>query len=313
LAGVQVGDLITVPGRGLRLQHTVLASNGGGQLYVDALKNRRARTVPLVAELHALVERRAAERSATDWLFAAPGGGPLRESSWKRAVRWSDAVAKLGYPTVRVHDLRHTSASLWLASGADPKVVQAVLGHFSAVMTMDVYGHLIAANLWEAADRLGGTGSFRDGPARARSAGNRALSCGNDGSRLWESNPRATHYEIFLLELLTSLFVDSPRVAAMTGSHRLVSVAGSPRPRVPPLCPGYAHLLAPVGPLGQLARVCSRVFYWTRASSSTAARPRIDRDWSGRARDASASDHADLIDLPKRPAARRDLDAGQRD
>jgi hypothetical protein len=56
-------------------------------------------------------------------------------------------------------------------------------------------------------------------------------------SRLWESHPRPTHYEIFLLELLTSLFVDSPKVAAMTGSHRLVSVAGSPRPRVPPLCP----------------------------------------------------------------------------
>lgn len=157
LAGAQVGDLIKVPGRGLRLQRTVLASNGGGRLYIDTLKNRRARTIPLVPELHVLVDRRAAGRSATDWLFASPEGGPLRESNWKRAVRWSDAVTKLGRPSLRVHDLRHTAASLWLASGADPKVVQAVLGHFSAVMTMDVYGHLIAGNLWEAADKLGGT------------------------------------------------------------------------------------------------------------------------------------------------------------
>ena len=161
LAGAQVGDLITVPGRGLRLQRTVLASNGGGQLYVDTLKNRRARTVPLVPELHALVERRTAGRSATDWLFPAPEGGPLRESNWKRTIRWAEAVAQLGRSTLRVHDLRHTAASLWLASGADPKVVQAVLGHFSAAMTMDVYGHLIAANLWEAAGRLGGTTGAR--------------------------------------------------------------------------------------------------------------------------------------------------------
>jgi integrase len=121
LAGVQVGDLITVSGRGLRLQRTVLASNGGGQLYVDTLKNRRSRTVPLVPELHVLVERRASGRASTDWLFPAPAGGPLRESNWKRTVHWSKAVTQLGYPTLRVHDLRHTAASLWLASGADPR------------------------------------------------------------------------------------------------------------------------------------------------------------------------------------------------
>jgi integrase len=175
LAGVQVGDLVTLPGRGLRLQRTVLASNGGGELYVDSLKNRRSRTVPLLEELHGIVERRAAGRAAGDWLFPAPAGGPLRESNWKRTVRWSQAVETLGYPTLRVHDLRHTAASLWLASGADPKVVQAVLGHASAAMTMDVYGHLIAANLWESAGRVGGTTGapqgWNDGGDRGRGTG----------------------------------------------------------------------------------------------------------------------------------------------
>jgi len=83
---VQVGDLMTVPGLGLRLLRTVLASNGGGQLYLDTLKNGRSRTVPLVSELHSLVERRATGRAATDWLFPAPGGGPVRESNWKCMV-----------------------------------------------------------------------------------------------------------------------------------------------------------------------------------------------------------------------------------
>jgi hypothetical protein len=39
----------------------------------------------------------------------------------------------------------------------DPKVVQRVLGHATAAMTMDLYGHLVDANLWQAAQLVGGT------------------------------------------------------------------------------------------------------------------------------------------------------------
>ncbi|WP_337796311.1 tyrosine-type recombinase/integrase [Actinopolymorpha rutila] len=42
---------------------------------------------------------------------------------------WRRAAASVGAPTLRIHDLRHTAASIWLAQGADPKVVQRVLGH----------------------------------------------------------------------------------------------------------------------------------------------------------------------------------------
>jgi integrase len=168
LAGLRVGDRVSVPGRGLRLQRAVLASGGGGALYVDTLKNRRARTVPLVADLHDLVDRWVGDRAPEEWLFHAPNGGPLRESNWKRAVGWSSSVAQLGYPGLRVHDLRHTAASIWLGQGADPKVVQAVLGHASAAMTMDVYGHLVAGNLWAAADRIGGTGGTVGASGRPR-------------------------------------------------------------------------------------------------------------------------------------------------
>lgn len=53
--------------------------------------------------------------------------------------------------------LRHTAASLWLGAGADPNVVQGVLGHATAAMTMDLYGHMVDANLWQAAWLVGGT------------------------------------------------------------------------------------------------------------------------------------------------------------
>jgi integrase len=89
------------------------------------------------------------------WLFAAPGGGPLRMSNWKRSVGWSAATTATGHHDFRVHDLRHTAASVWLAAGAAPKVVQRVLGHATASMTMDLYGHLVDGNLWRVSRILG--------------------------------------------------------------------------------------------------------------------------------------------------------------
>ena len=86
LAGLQVGDQVSVPGPGLRLRRAVLAG-GGGALYVDMLKNNRARTVPLVLDLVPIVDRWGAGKASDAWLFSAPEGGTLRESNWKRSVR----------------------------------------------------------------------------------------------------------------------------------------------------------------------------------------------------------------------------------
>jgi hypothetical protein len=71
---------------------------------------------------------------------------------------------------MRPHDLRHTAASIWLAAGADPKVVQRVLGHASAAMTMDLYGHLIDHSLWDAAKRVGGTTGAQGDPPETEDA-----------------------------------------------------------------------------------------------------------------------------------------------
>lgn len=140
----------------------MLASSGGGALYLDTLKNNRARTVPLVMHLVPIIDLWSAGKAPDTWLFAAPEGGPLRESNWKRSVGWAKATAAIGRRGFRVHDLRHTAASVWLGAGADPKVVQRVLGHGTAAMTMDLYGHLVDGNLWQAARLVGDTsGTFK--------------------------------------------------------------------------------------------------------------------------------------------------------
>ncbi len=157
LAGLQVRDRLRVPGHGVRLQRAVLSSMETGSLYVDTLKSKRARTAPLVDELVPIFDRWCAGKDPDDWIFHAPRGGPLSERNWKRSVGWAEAIKKIERPALRVHDLRHTCASLWLAAGADPKVLQRILGHASAAMTMDLYGHLVDDNLWASAERLGGT------------------------------------------------------------------------------------------------------------------------------------------------------------
>ena len=83
---------------------------------MDTLKGKRARTVPLVSDLVPLIDRWSAGKKPDEWLFAAPAGGPMGKSNWRRAVRWTEALAKIGRRGFRVHDLRHTCASVWLGA-----------------------------------------------------------------------------------------------------------------------------------------------------------------------------------------------------
>jgi integrase len=66
----------------------------------------------------------------------------------------TEAAEELGNPGFHPDELRHTAASLAIASGADLKVVQQMLGHKSATMTLDQYGHLFGDRLDVVADAV---------------------------------------------------------------------------------------------------------------------------------------------------------------
>jgi integrase len=57
-------------------------------------------------------------------------------------------------PPVRLHDLRHTAASLLLAQGVPPRVVMEILGHSQIALTMNTYSHVAPEVSREAADRM---------------------------------------------------------------------------------------------------------------------------------------------------------------
>lgn len=126
-----------------------------GVLQLDTPKSHAKRTVAFPGFLADELRPHAAERRTSDLLFAAPGGQPLRYHNWRRdffdpAVKaaWLDELG------VTPHKLRHTAASLAIASGADVKVVQTMMGHATATMTLDTYGHLFPDRLDEITSRM---------------------------------------------------------------------------------------------------------------------------------------------------------------
>jgi integrase len=61
---------------------------------------------------------------------------------------------RAGLREIRLHDIRHTFASLLLSDGASPVYVKEQLGHTSIQMTVDIYGHLIPSSNREMVNRL---------------------------------------------------------------------------------------------------------------------------------------------------------------
>ncbi|MEV4739947.1 tyrosine-type recombinase/integrase [Streptomyces sp. NPDC049555] len=146
--GIRWGEAIAVTVGRLdlrrnRLRITQAYSDVNGHLELGPVKNHEKREVPLPGFLMEGLATLAKLRVPEDLLFTAPRGGTLRYPNFRR--RYFDKAveaAGLGALGITPHKLRHTAASLAIAAGANVKEVQAMLGHKSAVMTLDLYGHL---------------------------------------------------------------------------------------------------------------------------------------------------------------------------
>lgn len=76
------------------------------------------------------------------WVFRASRGTTLDGDNLRKRV-WEAALRRAGLPHVRIHDLRHTYASLMIAVGAHIKYLTKQMGHSSVAFTLDRYGHLL--------------------------------------------------------------------------------------------------------------------------------------------------------------------------
>lgn len=162
LCGLRWSD-VDLPARSLVVRRSMARAHGGGYELAEPKTARSRRTVMLPAVAVDGLRRQKA-RQAADKLAAGTGwqdrhglaftdavGRPVRPDALSAAFRAT--ADRLALP-VRLHDLRHTAASLMLAAGVPLKVVSEALGHSSIGITADTYAHVTPDLRREAADAM---------------------------------------------------------------------------------------------------------------------------------------------------------------
>lgn len=134
----------------------------GDLVFVETKTARSRRTLPVpptvLAALRRHQERQAAERlDADSWtdpglVFATRVGTPIHPRNDYRSFR--EIIRQAGLRQVRLHDLRHTAASVLLAQGVPARVVMEILGHSQISVTLNIYAHVAPEMAREAASRL---------------------------------------------------------------------------------------------------------------------------------------------------------------
>jgi integrase len=136
--------------------------NGDREVYVSSPKSYRGRTVDLdqatVDKLRDHRDRQQLEKAATrrwedsGFVFTREDGSALNPATLTRAFRW--IVDRSELPRIRLHDLRHTHASIAVKEGVPIGVVSERLGHASPEFTLHRYSHVMPGMQREAANTI---------------------------------------------------------------------------------------------------------------------------------------------------------------
>lgn len=171
-AGLRIGELVALRWENVDLERrhvrvVEFASTLGYEIVASAGKSRDAvRTIDLddglVRVLAEQATRQAEERlvatkagAGTSHVFTKRSGGPYHPQYLSRHL--GQITGELGLPRLTAHGLRHTSATLMLASGVAPKVAAERLGHADPTLFTNLYSHVTPTMQRDAADRIGAT------------------------------------------------------------------------------------------------------------------------------------------------------------
>lgn len=154
--GIRIGELI-----GLHVEDINLTTNHihikrtvhyeGKQFHINPPKSRKERIISAPPYVMQQLIQLTPNKPTNTPLFLSKNGTYTPtftiQNAFKRAKKLSSHQDPQFPPHLRIHDLRHTAASLLVKSGAHIKVVQAQLGHAQASMTLDVYADLFPQDL----------------------------------------------------------------------------------------------------------------------------------------------------------------------
>jgi integrase len=161
--GLQWGD-IDFNGRFINLQRSLSRGN------ITTLKGKRSRSVDMSKQLAVVLKmhlKRSKEKGMKlglgdhpEYVFTDNNGGFITLNNWRKRVFWK-ALKKTGFRRIRIHDLRHTYATLRISKGDNIADVSNQLGHFSETFTMKIYYHWMPGKKKSEVDGLDDS-DFRD-------------------------------------------------------------------------------------------------------------------------------------------------------
>ena len=157
-------DAVDLDAGTLRVRQALQRQRGVGLVIVEPKSAAGRRTISLPRQLvDALRQHRTTQledriAAANVWqdhglVFAQPNGRPLDPRSDHRA--WRELLASAGVRQAKLHDARHTAATVMLTMGVPARVVMQVLGHSQISLTLGTYSHVMPELADDAAARVG--------------------------------------------------------------------------------------------------------------------------------------------------------------
>ena len=157
--GLRRGELLGLKWEDLNLEQCTLrvqrqVSRINGEVVEAPLKTKNSyRTISLGEDAVGILKEQRKKCGGSEYVFPSPTGGPISPDSVIQMLH--RVLKRAGLPKVRLHDLRHTFATVALQNGVDIKTVSGMLGHYSAGFTLDTYAHVTTQAQREAAKTMG--------------------------------------------------------------------------------------------------------------------------------------------------------------
>ena len=182
LLGLKWPD-IDLENRTIFIQRSWVKSNTQTAQFSEPKTKKSRRVVPLLEEgvavlrQHRLQQQRNREECRAKGkayvdnglVFCRVDGAPYYPSTLNFYLE--KALDRAGLPKFRMHDLRHTFASLMVEQGTSIKIVQELLGHATVQMTLDTYTHVLPGTKADAVNKL--HGFFKDDASAGEENGDR--------------------------------------------------------------------------------------------------------------------------------------------
>jgi integrase len=157
-AGLRLGELrglcwdaVDLEGRRLQVRRTLVRA-GNGLIYGEP-KTARGRVVALTPRAVDSLKTHRSHQQATGLyaddglVFRSPRAGKPVDHRHLTYRYFRPIPDRAGLPRIRLHDLRHSCATLLLSKNVNPKIVQELLGHANIGMTLDTYSHILPGML----------------------------------------------------------------------------------------------------------------------------------------------------------------------